>query len=73
MQQQDSRQWTVGETVRLRGSERLMTVVRCHDDGFVSVAWFEQRKMHLERVAAGNILAVENEVLPPGRAMEDRR
>ena len=65
MQQQDSRQWTVGETVRLTGSERLMTVVRCHDDGFVSVAWFEQRKMHLERVASDGIEPVVSEVVPP--------
>lgn len=67
MQQQDSKQWTVGETVRLRGEERLMTVVRCHDDGFVSVAWFEQRKMHLERVPVGDLVPVDNEVLPPGQ------
>lgn len=65
MQQQDSRQWTVGETVRLTGSERLMTVVRCHDDGFVSVAWFEQRKMHLERVPSDGIEPVVSEVVPP--------
>ena len=73
MNEEQDRQWAVGETVRLKNDDRLMTVVKCHDDGSVSVAWFEQRKMHLERVAAGNILAVENEVLPPGRAMEDRR
>lgn len=65
MQQQDSKQWTVGETVRLRGEERLMTVVRCHDDGFVSVAWFEQRKMHLERVSSGDIETVVSEIVPP--------
>lgn len=65
MQQQDSRQWTVGETVRLRGDERLMTVVRCHGDGFVSVAWFEQRKMHLERVPSADIEPVVSEVVPP--------
>lgn len=73
MNEEQDRQWAVGETVRLKNDDRLMTVVKCHDDGSVSVAWFEQRKMHLERVPAGNILAVENEVLPPGRAMEDRR
>ena len=66
MQQQDSRQWTVGETVRVSGDERLMTVVRCHDDGYVSLAWFEQRKMHIERVASDNIEPVINEIVPPG-------
>ena len=65
MQEQDSRQWTVGETVRVRGDERLMTVVRCHDDGFVSVAWFEQRKMHLERVPSYDIEPVVSEVATP--------
>lgn len=71
MRQQDTRQpesgqWTVGETVRVRGDERLMTVVRCHDDGFVSLAWFERRKMHLERVASEEIEPVISEVAPPG-------
>jgi uncharacterized protein YodC (DUF2158 family) len=66
MQQQENSPWTVGETVRVRGSERLMTVVRCHRDGFVSLAWFEQRKMHLERVAAEQIEPVMSEVAPPG-------
>ena len=65
MQEQDTRQWTVGETVRLRDDDRLMTVVRCHDDGQVSLAWFEQRKMHLERVAADRIEPVVSEVAPP--------
>ena len=65
MQQQDSRQWTVGETVRVKGDDRLMTVVRCHDDGFVSVAWFEQRKMHLERVQSGELEPVLSEVVTP--------
>jgi uncharacterized protein YodC (DUF2158 family) len=65
MQQQDNKQWTVGETVRVRGDERLMTVVRCHDDGFVSVAWFEQRKMHLERVHSGDLEPVVSEVVTP--------
>ena len=65
MQQQDTKQWTVGETVRVRGDERLMTVVRCHDDGFVSVAWFEQRKMHLERVPSGDLDVVVSEIVPP--------
>jgi hypothetical protein len=64
--QQNDRQWTVGETVRVRGEERLMTVVRCHDDGFVSVAWFEQRKMHLERVPSDDIESVVSEVATPG-------
>jgi uncharacterized protein YodC (DUF2158 family) len=63
--QQNDRQWTVGETVRVRGEERLMTVVRCHDDGFVSVAWFEQRKMHLERVPSDDIESVVSEVATP--------
>lgn len=66
MQEHDIRQWAVGETVRLRDDDRLMTVVRCHDDGQVSVAWFEQRKMHLERVPADRIEPVESEVAPPG-------
>ena len=65
MQQQDNRLWTVGETVRVRGDERLMTVVRCHDDGFVSVAWFERRKMHLERVLSQDLDPVVSEVVPP--------
>ena len=65
MQQHDTSQWTVGETVRVRGDERLMTVVRCHRDGFVSLAWFEQRKMHLERVASEEIEPVVSEVAPP--------
>lgn len=55
----------MGETVRVRGEERLMTVVRCHDDGFVSVAWFEQRKMHLERVPSDDIESVVSEVATP--------
>jgi uncharacterized protein YodC (DUF2158 family) len=63
--QQNDRQWTVGETVRVRGEERLMTVVRCHDDGFVSVAWFEQRKMHLERVPSDDLESVVSEVATP--------
>jgi uncharacterized protein YodC (DUF2158 family) len=66
MQEQDVRQWTVGETVRLRDDERLMTVVRCHADGEISVAWFEQRKMHLERVPADRLEPVTSEVIPPG-------
>ena len=66
MQESDIRQWTVGETVRLRDDDRLMTVVRCHDDGEVSVAWFDQRKMHLVRVPAGRIEPVVSEVAPPG-------
>ena len=66
MQQQDTGRWTVGETVRVKGDERLMTVVRCHDDGFVSLAWFEKRKMHLERVASEEIEPVVSEVAPPG-------
>lgn len=65
MQEQENRQWTVGETVRLRNDDRLMTVVRCHDDGQVSLAWFEQRKMHLERVPADLIEPVVSEVAPP--------
>jgi uncharacterized protein YodC (DUF2158 family) len=65
MQEQDIRQWTVGETVRIRDDDRLMTVVRCHDDGQVSLAWFEQRKMHLERVSADLIEPVVSEVAPP--------
>lgn len=65
MQQQDSRQWTVGETVRVKGDERLMTVVRCHDDDIVSVAWFEQRKMHLERVQSASLEPVVSEVVTP--------
>jgi uncharacterized protein YodC (DUF2158 family) len=65
MQHQDSRQWTVGETVRLKGEERLMTVVRCHDDDSVSVAWFEQRKMHLERVPSDTLEPVVSESVPP--------
>lgn len=66
MQRQDARRWTVGETVRLRDDGRLMTVVRCHDDGEVSVAWFEQRKMHLERVPSDQVEPVVSEVAPPG-------
>ncbi|CAN7667490.1 hypothetical protein [Rhizobium sp. LjRoot254] len=73
MSEQQRRHWAVGETVRLKNDDRLMTIVKSHDDGSVSVAWFEQRKMHLERVPAENVLAVENEVLPPGRGMEERR
>ncbi|MDB5551049.1 MAG: hypothetical protein JWL86_1033 [Rhizobium sp.] len=73
MSEQQDRHWAVGETVRLKDDDRLMTIVKSHDDGSVSVAWFEQRKMHLERVPAENVLAVENEVLPPGRAVEERR
>ena len=73
MNEEHERQWTVGETVRLKDDLRLMTVVKNHDDGSISVAWFEQRKMHLERVPAENVLAVENEVLPPGRGIEERR
>lgn len=65
MQHQDSRRWIVGETVRVKGEERLMTVVRCHGDDSVSVAWFEQRKMHLERVKAGDIEPVVSEIVPP--------
>jgi hypothetical protein len=65
MQDQEIKQWTVGETVRIRDNDRLMTVVRCHDDGQVSLAWFEQRKMHLERVAADRIEPVVSEVAPP--------
>jgi uncharacterized protein YodC (DUF2158 family) len=73
MSERQDRHWAVGETVRLKDDDRLMTVVKSHDDGSVSVAWFEQRKMHLERVPAENVMAVENEVLPPGRATEERR
>lgn len=65
MQQHDTRTWTVGETVRVKGEERLMTVVRCHDDGFISVAWFEQRKMRLERVVSEELEPVVTEVVPP--------
>ncbi|UVC08098.1 hypothetical protein IHQ71_23525 [Rhizobium sp. TH2] len=73
MSEQQGRHWAVGETVRLKDDDRLMTIVKSHDDGSVSVAWFEQRKMHLERVPAADVLAVENEVLPPGRGVEERR
>lgn len=73
MSEQQDRHWAVGETVRLKDDDRLMTIVKSHDDGSVSVAWFEQRKMHLERVPAADVLAVENEVLPPGRSDEERR
>lgn len=66
MQEHEIRQWTVGETVRIRDDDRLMTVVKCHDDGDVSVAWFEQRKMHLERVAADQLEPVVSEAAPPG-------
>lgn len=55
----------MGETVRLKGDERLMTVVRCHDDGSVSVAWFEGRKMHLERVPSADVEPVVSETVPP--------
>jgi uncharacterized protein YodC (DUF2158 family) len=71
--ERQDRHWAVGETVRLKDDDRLMTVVKSHDDGSISVAWFEQRKMHLERVPVENVLAVENEVLPPGRGVEERR
>ena len=70
--EEQTRQWAVGETVRLKDDDRLMTVVKCHNDGNVSVAWFEQRKMHLERVSAANIMAVENEVVPPGQPLQPR-
>jgi uncharacterized protein YodC (DUF2158 family) len=73
MSEQQGRHWAVGETVRLKDDDRLMTIVKSHDDGSVSVAWFEQRKMHLERVPVADVLAVENEVLPPGRGVEERR
>lgn len=73
MSERQDRHWAVGETVRLKDDDRLMTVVKSHDDGSISVAWFEQRKMHLERVPVENVLAVENEVLPPGRGVEERR
>lgn len=73
MKEEQGRHWAVGETVRLRDDDRLMTVVKSHDDGSVSVAWFEQRKMHLERVPVANVLSVESEVLAPGRATEERR
>jgi uncharacterized protein YodC (DUF2158 family) len=73
MSEQQDRHWAVGETVRLKDDDRLMTIVKSHDDGSVSVAWFEQRKMHLERVPVADVLAVENEVLPPGRGVEERR
>jgi uncharacterized protein YodC (DUF2158 family) len=72
-EQQQDRHWAVGETVRLKDDDRLMTIVKSHNDGYVSVAWFEQRKMHLERVPIANVQAVDNEVLPPGRAAEERR
>lgn len=55
----------MGETVRLKGEDRLMTVVRCHEDDSVSVAWFEQRKMHLERVSSDTIEPVVSEIVPP--------
>ena len=67
MSEQQERHWAVGETVRLKDDPRLMTVVKNHDDGTISVAWFEQRKMHLERVPARDVVAVDNEVLPPGQ------
>lgn len=67
MSEQQERHWAVGETVRLKDDPRLMTVVKTHDDGTISVAWFEQRKMHLERVAVKEIVPVENEVLQPGQ------
>jgi len=67
MNEEHERQWTVGETVRLKDDLRLMTVVKNHDDGSISVAWFEQRKMHLERVPAAHVVAVDNEVLAPGQ------
>jgi uncharacterized protein YodC (DUF2158 family) len=73
MSEEQDRHWAVGETVRLKDDDRLMTVVKRHDDGSISVAWFEQRKMHLERVPVADVLAVENEVLPPGGTAEDRR
>jgi uncharacterized protein YodC (DUF2158 family) len=73
MSEQQDRHWAVGETVRLKDDDRLMTIVKSHDDGSVSVAWFEQRKMHLERVPVENVQAVDNEVLPPGRPVEERR
>lgn len=66
MQHQDVRRWVVGETVRIKGEERLLTVVRCHDDGFVSVAWFDKRKMNLERVESERLEPVVSEVAPPG-------
>jgi hypothetical protein len=66
MQHEEASQWTVGETVRIQGDERLMTVVRCHDDNTISVAWFEKRKMHLERVPAEQLEPVVSEVAPPG-------
>lgn len=70
MQESDTRHWTVGETVRLRSDERLMTVVRCHANGEVSVAWFDQRKMRLVRVAADELEPVVSEVAPPGPRRE---
>ena len=73
MSEEQDRHWIVGETVRLKDDDRLMTVVKRHDDGSISVAWFEQRKMHLERVPVADVLAVENEVLPPGGAAVERR
>ena len=73
MSEQQDRHWAVGETVRLKDDDRLMTIVKSHDDGSVSVAWFEQRKMHLERVPATDVQTVVNEVLPPGRPAEERR
>lgn len=66
MQDDEIRQWTVGETVRIRDDDRLMTVVKVHEDGDVSVAWFEQRKMHLEKVAGDRLEPVVSEVAPPG-------
>lgn len=66
MQHEEIRHWTVGETVRIQGDDRLMTVVRCHDDGTVAVAWFEGRKMHLERVPSEQVELVISEVAPPG-------
>ncbi|MCB1448064.1 MAG: hypothetical protein KDJ87_20360 [Rhizobiaceae bacterium] len=71
MQQEETRRWSVGETVRLCDDERLMTVVRCHEDGEVSVAWFEQRKMHLERVPADTIEPVSSEAAPPSLQRKD--
>jgi uncharacterized protein YodC (DUF2158 family) len=71
MQEGEIRHWSVGETVRLHDDDRLMTVVRRHANGEVSVAWFDQRKMRLLRVRADKIDPVVSEVAPPGYRRED--
>lgn len=71
MQESETRHWSVGETVRLRDDDRLMTVVRCHANGEVSVAWFDQRKMRLVRVKPDQLEAVVSEIAPPGHRRPD--